>query len=114
MAALVVMVLASFVLTALFSTDHDHDQLSAFAQDLPTYSAGHSSPDPTSHVEAATRLEASHCVGCLQRQRERATDSRAPQFDWLVPSSATPKVGPDRPLQTQVHQLPDSRAPPRA
>lgn len=109
------MVIGSFVLTGLLSADHSHNQFSTpYGKGLPAYSAGHSSPDPTPHVEAATRLEASHCVACLQRQRERATDSRAPQFDCLVPSSATQRLDPDLLPWTQVRRLPDSRAPPRA
>lgn len=110
------LLLGSLALTTVAAESHGHDQLLLVDghSELATFSAGHTAPDQTSHIESATQLETSHCVGCLQRQRQRAVQSLAPRFGGVVPSLAT--IVPDAESLPSVlsSRLPSSRAPPRA
>lgn len=95
---------------------HRHDSLAAATghEDLPIFSVGHEQPDRTLHIEGEARLEAASCVGCLQRQRERAAAMPPPVFGGFEPgSSASVTASVWRPA-AKARRLKPSRAPPQA
>ena len=83
-------------------------------EELPTFSGGHHRPDPTTHVEGATRIESPSCIGCLVRQRLRADTALAPALGGVEPSSAAGFGESDRRGAHDPYRLPAPRAPPTA
>ncbi len=113
-------VIAALLLAALafagVADGHRHDSLATPAghEDLPTFSAGHEQPDHTVHIEGAARIEPTSCVGCRQRQRQRANGTPEPVLGGLEQGSSAIAAESARRLAAGARRLKVPRAPPRA
>lgn len=114
--ALALLLLATMALSVVFAGSHQHDSvdLAGGHGELPTFTAGHEHPVHTVHIESASSLEADSCVGCLQRQRQRADGRPAPAVAAIEPSSSALVQGSAARVSIDAGRLPASRAPPRA
>ena len=115
-AAIASLLLATIAFTIVVAESHGHESLeiSSAHGPLPAFSAGHEQPDLTLHIESATRLEAEPCIGCLQRQRQRADGLLETVLLGIAPSSWGLAETSIAKVAIDARRLPPSRAPPRA
>lgn len=115
-APVALLLLGTLALTGILAGSHSHDEIAVPVghSDLPTFTAGHSSPDQTPHIEGATRTEASHCVACLQRQRQRAVEGLVPGVGGVVPRLAWAPLDDGGRSINGARRLVAARAPPQA
>lgn len=114
--AVAALILAAITFANGVVESHGHDplDLSAGHVDLPAFSAGHDQPDHAVHIESATHVESAACIGCLQRQRERADGSPKLALRGFEADSSVLAEEATRHLAADARRLPASRAPPRA
>lgn len=110
------MLLAALVLAGALAVPHSHDPVSGDSahSPLPTFSGGHSQPDDTRHIEAATRIDSSSCLACLYRQLQRGTAPFSAPSGALEPDRSARLTASDRSGLADIGRLPATRAPPLA
>lgn len=108
--------IAVMALTAVAATNHGHNSLAVDRDHLrlPSFAADHDHPVGVPHIEDATRIDASDCIGCLVRQRQQAASSEDPGLVGVEPQTGSPEtVRPSLGASDSFRLLP-SRAPPSA
>ena len=112
--AVATLVLGALALASLASLGHGHDALASGDHSaLPVYSAGHDAPDPTVHVEDASRIESESCVVCVHRQRQIAIAEPALGALGRVSHPSSVAAGEVDAVTAGLLSPPGSRAPPR-
>jgi hypothetical protein len=110
------LLLAVFAFASALEESHSHKPLPVASHhlDLPTFSTHHDHRDSTLHLEAAAQNEASQCVGCLLRQRQRVLESLHTGLAGTVPGFYSGHAEDSQAPASVAHRPQASRAPPRA
>ena len=110
------MLLAVLVLAGGLALPHSHGPASGHAEHSPrtAFPGGHSEPDGSRHIEAATRIDSSSCLACLYRQPQRGVTPYGAPSGALEPDRSASLAAFDRSGPTGSTRLPATRAPPLA
>lgn len=110
------LLIAVVAITALAATSHGHGTLAVDGSNLewPSFAADHDHPVAVPHIEDATRVDASDCIGCLVRQRQQAASSSDIGLLSVEPETRLPRPEAPSFSASESFRLLPSRAPPSA